>query len=100
MKHKIKKQTEEKQSIDLLNTQIKTKYPPGSYIMFEGFRKKEEKLTTLSCCYYDKVGGERPLKNIVRNPPEWQNLPVEEASKICDMFDRHFSLVLVSVKRP
>jgi hypothetical protein len=81
--------------LQMVNTEFKTKYPPGSYIAFAGYRNKDEKLTTVSCKWYDKVGGKRPLQHKVYNPPEWQNISKEEADKIADMFDKNFLWVWV-----
>jgi hypothetical protein len=80
-------------AVELVNTELKVKYPPGSYIMFSTTCNKGEKIVTTSCAFYDKVGGKKPheirqRKNIVSKPPEWQNIPFEEAEKIGEMFDR------------
>jgi|GEM_PF-5157608 len=82
-------------AMELLNTEMKVKYPAGSYIMFSTNHNEGEKPATTSCAWYDKIGGKRPLKNIVSKPPEWQNIPYEEAEKIAEMFDRNMFLNLV-----
>ena len=79
----------------LLNSEMKVKYPAGSTIMFSNNYNKGEKPATTSCAWYDKVGGKFPLKNIVSKPPEWQNIPYEEAEKIAGMFDRNWFLNMV-----
>jgi hypothetical protein len=87
------KENEDEQSqmkaIEVLNSEMKVKYPVGSTIMFSTSYNKGEKPVTTSCGWYDKVGGTaRPLKNIVDKPAEWQNIPYEEAEKIGEMFDK------------
>lgn len=68
--------------LELLNENVK--YPKGSIIMFD----MTNEITGLTgCVWYDKVGEGFPLKNIIRNPTEWQNLTEEEAFKIAQMFD-------------
>lgn len=79
----------EEQALGAVGSEIKTKYPPGSFIMFSGSRDKDEELKTVSCNWYDKVGGSKPYKHIVSKPPEWQNISKEEADKIIEMFDEH-----------
>jgi len=100
MEKLTEKQLQEKQSMELLNTELKVKYPPGSYIMFSTRHNKGEKPATTSCGWYDKVGGKkagevRQKKNIIPGPPEWQNIPYEEAEKIAEMFADHMFLDLV-----
>ncbi len=77
-------------ALGMVGTEYKTKYPKGSYIMFEGSRMKEEELKTVSCSWYDKVGGPKPYKHIISAPPEWQNIPIEKADEIAELFDEHF----------
>jgi len=85
------KKVKVKRTMQLLNTQAKTKYPSGSSILFSFNGKKDEKPGTWSCCWYNKVGTD-PKKNIVSKPPEWQNISYEEALEICAMFDKHICL--------
>jgi len=88
----------EKQALDLLGTELKVKYPPGSKIVFSAQYHKGEGPVTTSCSWYDKVGGkERPRKNIQSPPPEWINMPYEEALKIGEMFDECFHMNIVYV---
>lgn len=100
------KETEDEQSqmkaVELVNSELTIKYPAGSYIMFSTEYYKGEKPATTSCAWYDKVGGKKPgeirnRKNIVSQPPEWQNIPYEEAEKIAEMFDDSMFLNLVYV---
>lgn len=87
-----------KQVAKLLNAEMKTRYPKNSVIVFSSSCNKGEKPLTASCGWYNKVGGKKVnVKNIVSSPPEWQNIPYEEAEKIAGMFDRNYFLDLVYV---
>jgi hypothetical protein len=87
MNNTQKKALKRKRTLELLSGEIKTKYPAGSKIQFTGSCNKGEEPVTVSCSWYDKVGGKKPLKNFVDKPPEWQNIPYEEAEKISKLFD-------------
>lgn len=82
--------------MEMVGKELKPKYPNGSCVVFSSDRKQGEKIITMSCDWYNKVGTD-PKKNIVSKPPEWQNIPYEEAMKICDMFSKHYCLNLVYV---
>lgn len=90
MKKNKEKKSGEEQTLELLGKEMKTKYPPGSYIVFNGSYNKGEKPGNVSCGWYNKVGGKkREEKNFVSKPPEWQNIPYEKALEIAEMFSDH-----------
>lgn len=93
----MEEKEQENQAMKLLQKEAKVKYPPGSYIIFSSSRNKGEEIITASCGWYDKVGGKSPLKHIVSKPPEWQNIPIKEAEKISEMFDRNDFMNIVYV---
>jgi len=97
MNNTRKKELKRRRALELLNTGMKPKYPKGSKIIFSSKYNKGEKPVTASCSWYDKVGGKRPLKHIIDKPPEWQNIPLEEANEIAAMFDDNLFLNLVYV---
>jgi hypothetical protein len=86
---------EENQVLGMVGTEFKTKYPKGSCIMFTASHKKGEKPASVSCCWYNKTGIKG--KNLVSNPPEWQNISMEEMDKIFEMFDEHLYMPIVYV---
>jgi hypothetical protein len=88
MRNAVKKRMIKK-AIEMVGKVPGAKYPKGSYIMFTAEHNKDEKPESVSCCWYDKVGGKMPYKHIVSNPPEWQNISMEEADKIVEMFDKY-----------
>ena len=91
----INKQVQDNKALQLLDTDVIVKYPEGSFISFGGYCDEGEKNRIVSCSWYDKVGGKkRDKRNTVRNPPEWQNIPYEEAEKIIEMFDKNIFLNL------
>lgn len=100
-----KKQVEEldkklqmEKAFGIVGTEFKIKYPQGSYIMFTASYNKGEKPKSVSCSWYDKVGGNsKSGKNTVFKPPEWQNITMEEADKIVEMFDDYLYMPLVYV---
>src|SRR5580700_7639396 len=66
-----KKNKNQQQTLDVVGTEFITKYPKGSNIMFSGSRYGNEPAKTVSCEWYDKVGGPiRPRKYMVAYPPE------------------------------
>jgi hypothetical protein len=87
-----------RRAAELLNAEMKIKYPKNSMICFESKRNKGEEIKTVSCCWYNKVGrpdGKLPnRKDHISKPPEWQNIPYEEAKKIAEMFDKNMFLNL------
>lgn len=97
MNKKKKEQLTMKQALELLGKEMKVKFPPGSKIVFNSSCNKGEEVKTVSCSWYDKVGGPYPLKNIVSKVPEWQNIPYGEAQKIAEMFDDSLFLGIVYV---
>lgn len=92
MNNTQKKALKRKRALELVTGEIKTKYPKNSIVVFGSKYNKGEKPVTASCSWYNKVG--RPdgkevnIKNIMDGPPEWQNIPYEEAQKISEMFDK------------
>ena len=93
-----KKEIKRRQALEMLKTEVKIKYPKNSNIMFESVSENGEKPKTASCCWYNKVGrpdGKSPnRKDVIFKPPEWQNIPYEEAEKIIEMFDDNIFLNL------
>lgn len=93
MRNTVKKQVD-KRILDMVRKDVETpkdpaKYPEGSYIVLRADYQKGKPGASVSCLWYDKVGGKKPLKHFVHNPPEWQNLSLKEAGKIAAMFDDH-----------
>jgi hypothetical protein len=98
MNNTQKKALKRMRAMELLTGEIKTKYPKNSMIVFHGECVNGEDPVTLSCGWYNKKG--RPdgkmvnRKNIVSKPPEWQNIPYDEALKIAEIFDNNMILKL------
>jgi hypothetical protein len=93
MRNAVKKRMN-KRVLDMVKSDVKTtKYPKGSFIMFTAEHNKGEQPESVSCCWYNKTAIRG--KNIVRNPPEWQNISMEEADKIVEMFDKYLYMPLV-----
>ena|SRR5579863_4348323 len=88
MKNNKNEQQKVKKAVELLNAEMKTKYPKGSFIVFSTTQNKDEEPATTSCSWYNKVGGEVTQDKIVDRPAEWQNIPYEEAKRISEMFDK------------
>jgi hypothetical protein len=86
----------EEDAVKMIRSDVKTaKYPKGSCIMFTASHKKGEKPASVSCCWYNKTGIKG--KNLVSNPPEWQNISMEEMDKIFELFDEHLYMPIVYV---
>ncbi len=83
----------EQEVLGMVGSEIKMKYPPGSCIVFTASYMHGEKPESVSCSWYNKTGIQG--ENLVSNPPEWQNISMEEMEKICEMFDEHLYMPLV-----
>ncbi len=96
MNKKKENQSKDKEAAKLLNEEVKTKYPKGSYIIFSATFKKGENPATTSCTLYNPVNRKHTDK-IVSCPPEWQNITMEKADEIAEMFDecQHINMVFV-----
>jgi len=89
-----KKEIKRRLALALVNMELKIKYPKNSIIVFNSVCKNGEKIpVTVSCSWYNKKGrpdGKLPKsRDIMSGPPEWQNIPYEEAQKIAEMFDKN-----------
>lgn len=94
----IDRQQEMAKVLGVVGTEEKIKYPEGSAILFTASYNKGEKPKSVSCCWYNKVGGRKiNYKNTVFEPAEWQNITKEEADKIGEMFDDAIFMPLVYV---
>ena len=78
-------------ALQLVGSEVKTKYAEDSYIMFSREHNKGDDSVLWGCNWCDKEGTK---KNFISRPPKWQNLTREEAEKVAKMFDTHlfFSL--------
>jgi hypothetical protein len=92
----IKIQLEALKLVDHIVAELPVKYPRGSAIMFTNWMHDntpaEPGGDRFYCCWYKK---QKEVQSIVSTPPEWQNLSIEEADKICDMFDEPLSAVFM-----
>ncbi|MDQ3022689.1 MAG: hypothetical protein M3R36_19310 [Bacteroidota bacterium] len=73
--------------LELLNKEVLNHHPEGSMIVFSSKNLIDNEPDTFTCNWYDKKGIGFPLQNIIEKPKEWQELTLEETSKICSMFD-------------
>jgi hypothetical protein len=100
MKKELSEEDEIKLAIEVLNNEATRIYPKGSYIMFTSKSNEGDENVLLSCSYHNKMHSPEKkdfYKYLVWNPPEWQNLTMEEALKVCAMFDQQTIMNLVYV---
>jgi hypothetical protein len=102
MKNTKEKLVKKEKVLETLNAEMKTKYPPGTKIMFTGSCNQGEEPETVSCAWYDKVGAPPGThrKHSVYKPLEWQNIPYKQAKEISAMFDDDMFMIINYVSNP
>jgi len=79
-------------ALELLNKENPFRYPKGSSICFNDAPKNIDGRYLVNCAWCNKKDLANGGDNKVIAPPEWQNIPVEQAEEICMMFDNSMLL--------